>query len=63
MSVQRVEREKKNAKKYRGIRFIEGRKLTRKLKQLQRALKTATGKVSTALQPRLPFGLFRVASF
>ena len=43
LDVRRVEREKKNAKKYRGIRFIEGRKLSRKLKQLKRALSGAEG--------------------
>jgi len=43
LDVIRVEREKKNAKRYRGIRFIEGQKLTRKLKQLRKSLATAEG--------------------
>ena len=34
LSVRNVEREKRNAKRYRKIRFIERQKLSRKLKQL-----------------------------
>ena len=56
--MQRIEREKKNAKRYRGIRFIEGQKLTRKLKQLQKSLETANAKVG----PRVLVSLRRPPS-
>ena len=58
--MQRIEREKKNAKKYRGIRFIEGQKLTRKLKKLQKSLETADAKVGPGVllsRRRPPFPL------
>jgi len=41
LSVRNVEREKRNAKRYRKIRFIERQKLSRKLKQLQLLLNSA----------------------
>ena len=50
LDVVRIEREKKNAKRYRGIRFVEWRKLDRKHKQLRRALAEAKDNVSLGLE-------------
>ncbi len=45
--VVQIEKEKKNAQRYRGIRFVERRNVTRKLNQLQRALASAGEEVKT----------------
>ena len=49
LSVRNVEREKRNAKRYRKIRFIERQKLSRKLKQLQLLLNSARETVSSSI--------------